>query len=430
MNNIKPKVLFLCSFSSRIVREKLRLKKWKVRNAIMRFVKHPVFNHLDKGVWVSDFIQEFEKHPEYEYHILSFHIGMIQNEQRFEINGIHYHFLKLDSNLVCDTLNAKFKIAERLDYKSHRQRIKKLIDEIKPDIVVLCGAENPEYSSAVLDVDNHPIYVLLQTVLNNPRLAQYTKEAGGYRAEVEKRIFQKVRYFGTNGIGYYSLYHNINPEAQCLKVKFPSHQPPILNEVDKIYDFVFFGRMTKNKGIDDVVKAMAKLVKDFPDASLCMIGSAPVDLMALVNEFGINNNVMFIPRIELLDDLYAEVQKARVVVLPGITAFNSTVREAMLMSMPTIVYELPVVKKINEQKQCLLSAKMEDVNDLYEQMKFSLNHPDRVKEIAANGKEYASLHYNNEEIGNQLSANFCAIINNYYKGTPVPNELLLSDGNK
>lgn len=429
MAESKKKVLFVCSFSSQKIRERLLLKKWKLRNMLMRYLKHPRFVHLDKGVWASDFIQEFEKHPEYEYHVLSPHKGLKRSSQFFDLNGIHYCFFKSDYNLLTDTLNAKFKLEERSDYKRDRKVMREIINKVNPDIVVICGAENPEYSSIALDIDDRPVYVLLQTVLNNPKLAQYTNEARGYRADLEKRIFKKIRYFGTGGEKYYSLFHGINPDALCLSIRFPSHKPPVFLDLEKKYDFVFFGRLTKNKGIEDAIKAMGKLVQTHPETTLCVIGGGQGGnswIHRVVIENNVQNNIIFVPRFELIDDLYKEVQKSRIALLPGITAFNSTARESILMGLPTIVYDLPRVKAINAEKWCLLSAKMEDVDDLCAKMVFALDNPEELAVIAANGKEYAENYYDNTLIGDKITANIKAIIDQYYQGVPIPKDLLFA----
>ena len=98
MEEYKKKVLFLCSFSSMLMRQRLHLKKWNIRNAIMRLFKHPEFSHFDKGIWVTDFIQEFEKHPEYEYHIMSVHSGMIHKKQEFDTEKQYSDKYKFNKN--------------------------------------------------------------------------------------------------------------------------------------------------------------------------------------------------------------------------------------------------------------------------------------------------------------------------------------------
>lgn len=431
MSNTKNKVLFICSFSSQKVRERLRLKTWRIRNALFKIINHPNNTYYDRAIWVEDYIMEFEKHTEFEFHILATHKGLTCRLQEFDINGLHYHFVKSDHCLLGDILNGKYHYDERSDYRHNRRVLLRIIDRLNPDIVLVCGAENPEYSSVVLDINNRPVYLILQTVLNNPKLAQYTNEAHGYRAKLEKRIFKKVHYFGTSGMNYCSLFHGINPKALCLPVRFPSHKPSVFSNIKKEYDFVFFGRMTKNKGIEDAIIAMNKLVYYHPEATLCVIGTEPLKssdwLYGLVMKNELQKNIVFVPRFELLEDLYAEVQKARYVLLPGITAFNSTVRESMMMGMPTIVYELPKVKTINADKACLLSAKMEDVDDLCEKMRFAMENPKEMSLIATNGREYAENNYNNTEIGDKIADNIRAIISDYRDGVQIPSNLLFSN---
>ena len=425
----KSKVAFVCHFSNEKIRQHLRLKSWRMRNILFRLLKHPEFHPVDFDVWVSDFIEQFERHSEFEYHIVATHRGMRQCRQDFVINGIHYYFVKSDSNLFYETLDAKLKLSEKQDYKKNRRRLKKVLDEVNPDLVVLCGAENPEYSSVALDVEGKPVYVLLQTVLNNPQMGKYTNLNVGYKADLEKRIFQKIHYVGTSGPRYFSLYKAINPEAVCLTSRFPSHQPPIFEDIEKEYDFVFYGRLSKNKGIEDVIKAMAIVVRQHPDATLCIIGSADgqygMYLKQLAADGRCADNVIFTPRLDRLEDLFATIQRGRCVVVPGITAFNSTVRESMLMGLPVVVYELPKVKAINAKGENLLAARMEDVDDLASKMIFVLENPEQALLIAENGKRYAGQAFNNNPIGDKLIANFQAIISNYRNGVPLPKDLLL-----
>lgn len=425
----KSKVAFVCHFSNEQVRQLLKLKSWRIRNFLFRLLKHPEFHPVDFDVWVSDFIEQFERHPEMDYHIVATHRGMCQSRQDFDINGIHYHFVKSDSNLFYETLDAKFKLSEKQDYKKNRRRLKKVIDDVNPDLVVLCGAENPEYSSMALDVEGIPVYVLLQTVLNNPQMGKYTNLNVGYKADMEKRIFQKVHYVGTSGLRYFSLYKAINPEAVCLTSRFPSHQPPIFKGIEKAYDFVFYGRLSKNKGIEDVIKAMAIVVRQHPDATLYIIGSADdqygMYLKQLAADGRCAENVIFTPRLNRLEDLFATIQRGRSVVVPGITAFNSTVRESMLMGLPVVVYENASVKAINAEGDNLLAARMEDVDDLATKMIFVLENPEQALAIAENGKRYAEKAFNNNPIGDKLIANFQAIISNYRNGVPLPKDLML-----
>ena len=126
-----------------------------------------------------------------------------------------------------------------------------------------------------------------------------------------------------------------------------------------------------------------------------------------------------------MDDMYREVQKARVVVVPGITAMlNSTVREAMLMKKPVVLYETEATIKINREKQCLIVAKMKDIEDLSNKMLLAIENTELANEVALNGFEYAKSHYSNNKIGLKLANNIKSIVDFEKKQTPIPEDLI------
>ena len=102
--------------------------------------------------------------------------------------------------------------------------------------------------------------------------------------------------------------------------------------------------------------------------------------------------------------MFKQVQKARIMVVPGITAtLNTTVREGMFMGMPVLQYETSVCKKINKEKPCLAVAKMEDISDLASQMKLLYENPVISKQMADNGQEYANRYFTAEAVGKMLA---------------------------
>lgn len=425
------KIVYLCHFSNSMVRQSLDLKDWKLRNRVLTMLRHDPQRQTDYAIWNTDFISEFEKHHDIEFHIVSPHNGMKKAIQYFMINGIYYHFYKDDGNLLTDFLRAKLRVNERTEYKKNRKIIKKIISNIQPNLIVLCGAECTPFAISILDVENIPTYVLLQTCAN---LQKYI-DAGGivsnYGREIERRIFEKSKFFGTIVKEYYRKYIEINPHAICLPIRFPSHQPSIHN-VNKIYDFVFFGRIVANKGIEEVIKALSIVLITHPKARLNIIGTCLPDykamLLNMIQKYGIIDNVEFSTYFEKIDDLYYQVQKSRFAVLPGITApLNSTVRESMFMRMPTIVFENDTIANINANNQCLLTAEMLNTNDLATKMLYAIEHPQEVDRIADNAYHYAQSHLSNTKIGNIIVANMKAIVHFYEDEVPILDDMLYDE---
>ncbi|SDO52525.1 Glycosyltransferase involved in cell wall bisynthesis [Prevotella communis] len=411
----KQKILFLCNFSNAMIRERVVLKKSILRSLYIRMRHRKPHYDTDYAVWVSDFIEEFEKHPEYEFHIVAPMQGLSRTYQNFEKNGIYYHFYNCSYNLFNSGLNTAFNWEERRDYPTVRRRIRCIKDSINPDIVILCGAENPYYSIGVLDVKGLPVYVILQTLLNSPKRIELGVGTP-YKRKVELEIFHHAKYFCTSDTEEIGIIKSQNPNAVIMPAGFPTHRPSVHVSEEKEYDYVFFAKTVgRYKGVEDVLRALSMVKESHPCARLNIIGGISAEyklhLESIIKDLGLEKNVHIAGLYKELKDTFENVAKAKAVVVPGLTGIlNSTVREAMLMSLPTICYDIPDTLEINSKKQCLLTAPMEDVKALAEQMILAIDNPELAKNVARNGKDYAEMNYSNEAIVNRLLDNCCEIL--------------------
>ena len=408
------RIVFLCHFSNAFVREKLPLKSLCSRNKVLKAFRHPSFQYHDFAIWVTDYIEEFKKHKDIEFHIVSPHKGLIENIYEFNNEGVFYHFYKCDGSLFYDTFNAKFKIEEHNNYKENRGRISQVIESISPDMIILCGAENPYYSLGVIDVKSKPIYVILQTFLNDSLRIRYNVSSE-YRRKVEQLIFSHAKYFSTTSETAIKYIQSINEKAVILPSGFPTHLPRIV-ECKKDYDFMFFARsIAKNKGIEDYIDAIAIVAKRMVEVRCGVIGKCSVDYKAQLDDkiktYGIEKNIEFLGFYDSVDDAYQNVARGRVLVLPSITAaLNSTVREGMLMGFPIICYAHPAFERINSEEQCVITAVKSDINDLAGKMLDAINAPDMISSIGNNALRYAEQNFSNKTIVNRLLDNVSKII--------------------
>ena len=408
------KIVFLCHFSDASVRKKLPLKNLSFRNKAFKALHHPSFQYHDFAIWVTDYIEEFKKHKNIEFHIVSPHKGLLDNIYEFNDEGIFYHFYKCDGSLLYDFLNAKLKIEERNNYKTERGRISKVIESISPDLIILCGAENPYYSLGIIDIKSKPVYVILQTFLNDPLRIQYNVSSE-YRRKVEQLIFSHANYFSTASESAIEYIQSVNEKAVILPSGFPTHLPRI-EDCNKDYDFMFFARsIAKNKGIEDYIDAIAIVAKRMGEVRCGVIGKCSVDYKAQLDDkiktYGIEKNIEFLGFYDSVDDAYQNVARGRVLVLPSITAaLNSTVREGMLMGFPIICYAHPAFERINSEEQCVITAVKSDINDLAGKMLDAINAPDKVSCIGSNALKYAEQNFSNRTIVNKLLENVSKII--------------------
>ena len=229
-----------------------------------------------------------------------------------------------------------------------------------------------------------------------------------FRREIENKVIGHSNYFAVPDSQWVQHIKTVNPEAMCFPLTFPTIEPRVDNKTKKLYDFVFFaGTLSKNKGTNDVVSALELVAKKHPEVTLNIIGSADENYMDNLHQQiiaeGIEKNVILTSSFPIREDVFKQIAKAKCAVLPGITAsLNSTVREAMLMGMPTITYETPDTIQINQKTQCILTAKMEDIEDLAVKMGYALTFSKDMSAIAYNGENYAQKHFSQEAFNNSF----------------------------
>lgn len=424
------KIAYICHFSNQSVREYLHLKSFWFGNILRKVARVPQITYVDFASWNNDFISILSNNKDFECHVVSHHLGMKKKEQQFTINNTNYHFIREKENLlkkIWDTITCSSK---EETYSKAISDKNKIVDRIKPDIVIVCGAENPIYSSSALYINNKPVFVILQTLLNSPKRRKFGIGSDS-RRQLENDIFKHVKYFGSFNLEEVNYIKGINPNAFCFKLMYPSSAPQIEPNLEKSFDFVFFANgLSKYKGAEDVLRGFGNVHQKYPNTKLNVIGSCDdsykAQLESIMKDCGIRDNVFFNERYPRKIDVLNQVMKARVAVLPGITApLNSTVRESMYMGIPVVMYENDVTSIINKEKECVLTARIENTVDLGNKMLYAYEHPLEMTQMAKNAKQYAEKTFSKEAVGKHLYSILEVIKDNFYRNAPVPNHYLL-----
>lgn len=424
------KIAYICHFSNQRIRKYLHLKSFWLGNLLRKVARIQQVTYVDFASWNNNFINILSNNKDYECNVVSYHLGMKREEQQFTINNTHYFFIREKEYLLKKIWNTIIHSGEDNTYPNAASNIKKVVDKIDPDIIVVCGAENPIYSSSALCFKDKPVFVILQTLLNSPKRIELGIGTP-YRRQLENDIFRQINYFGSFNIFEAHYIKGVNPNAFCFKIMFPSSAPQCDSIQDKNYDFVFFANgLSKYKGTEDVLKGFSIVQKKYPNSKLNVIGSCDasykVQLESIMEECGIRGNVFFNERYPRQVDMLNQVMRSKIAVLPGITAsLNSTVRESMYMGIPVITYENDVTGIINREKKCVLTAKMEDIFDLGMKMLFAYENPSEMVKMAFNARDYAENTFSKEAVGKQLYSILEAVMENFYKKLPVMNSILL-----
>lgn len=149
--------------------------------------------------------------------------------------------------------------------------------------------------------------------------------------------------------------------------------------------FLFVGRLSDEKGVATLAKAMALL----PAARLRLVGSGPeaavLDGVAGVTRLG------FLPA-ELV---CREMKEGAALVMPSISyeSFGLTIVEAFACGLPVIVSRIGALAEIVREGETGLLFTPGDAEDLADKMAWASNHPEEMQRMGESArKEYERLY--------------------------------------
>lgn len=165
-------------------------------------------------------------------------------------------------------------------------------------------------------------------------------------------------------------------------------------ENDFVYGFV--GRITKDKGIDELFSAYKIIEKTVSNTKLVLIGSLEnVELLnpELLSYARDNENILFVGNVNDIEKYYPMLD---VLVLPSYReGFGNVVIEAEAMGTPVIVSNIPgpIDTMVNEKTGVWVDVK--DVNNLSEKM-LILNDRELVFEYSKNAIQYVKHYFDSD----------------------------------
>ena len=423
------KVALICHFSNKAVREHLPLDSRKFYSRIRSLFGFPKKSdgYVDLASWDTNLIDNLSGRDDVELYVISAHSGLKRSQVHFSIDNVRYWFLRCE----LATMMKHFIKSPALWHKLNpmRRRVRCIIHKINPDIVALVGAENAYISGTALGLENeYPVIVKTQTIYNNPKRA----ELGSFDAKnsfVEKRIFNRIKYFSVTTKTHCDLFRTYNSSAYNLKWSFATSFPEV-SQLPKEFDFVNFAMtMSVKKGYHDALRALAIVKTSFPDVKLNLVGGGTdVEIRAvnqLVEQLGLSENVVLTPLFPNQSDMFQHIQKSRFALLPcKLDYVASTIRQAMYYRLPVICYNTEGTSRLNIGGERVLIAANGDYKDLASKMLVFLNDPMTADRLRNAAKDYADSRNDNKKISDQIVADFKAVIDNFRFKIPIPEDLL------
>lgn len=426
----KMKVLWICHFSNTIVRSHMNNKIGGVEGFVRKILKKPCCCY-DFAQWNTNAIKEFEKFTDVvELHVISPSYTMRNSESVFVEKGIHYYFFKDECSGLKVFLNA---FVTQKKYRKNRKYIVDKIKEIKPDLIHVIGAENPQYSLAALDVPRSiPVFVQLQTLMIDPEFKKnypISEKSYFYRSGTERLVLERADYIGTPEKKFVSVMKNLlDHRGPILGTSLAVAESLDFSNCEKKFDFVYFA-LDISKAADYAIEAFSIASKQNPSITLDIVGDFSISLKsqldARISEMGLQDKITFEGKLATHDDVINQIRKSRFALLPlKIDLISGTIREAMANGLPVVSTITPETPNLNKKRESVLLSPAGDYAAMAGNMLKLINEERFAGKIRENAFVTASERVNNEQIVRKWLDAYRACIDNFKHGTPITEHLL------
>ena len=373
MTKEKLKVVWLCHFSNAEIQNRLR----------------PFKKVNEYAPWIPKTLKILEKDQRFEVYVIAPH-EYIRGIHQFTIRGIHYFFYNAHIPLIGRHWPHFFKWDYISNFFANKWITKYLIGKIKPDLIHLQGAENAYYSSTILPlIKKYPSILTIQGFIAHA--SSLESKQLKKRVNCEKEIIQSIPIAFYRSKQMAEDIKAIHPAIRLCWNTYASFSIALI-EAEKQYDIVFFARISKDKGIFDLLQAVAMLQVDRPNISLCVIGGGKIEeIKQYAEDLGVGKQVHWAGFLPTQEDVHQLAAKAKVSVLP--TYFDiipGTIIESMFLGIPVVAYSTDSIPEINEKEEVISLVEKGNVHALAKAIEELLSNKNLSKERSEKGIKRAN----------------------------------------
>lgn len=395
------KVVWLCHFSSPTLKG--------------HFNKH-ISNEF--APWIFKSLELFEKVKEIEIHVVAPNIYTNRNHTII-LGGIHYHLYNFSLPRIPKKIRTLFNMLFRHNFLISKRRVTALVKSIGPDIVHLHGAENPYYSAGILPlVTQYPVLTSIQGFI---RLSRDKDAITRNRIRIEEKIIKSCKHFGTRTDDMDNVIRGLNQHAIIHKHDYPLEIPLLTKDNhggEEPIDCIFFARVTRDKGIEDLLSAISLVKKKYACIFVKVIGAvSPIYLSYLkkmCNDLRISDNIEFSGFLSSQQEIFEYAYRAKMYVLP--TYFDiipGTIIESMFLRLPVISYSVGGIPELNIECEAVKLVEKGNVEKLADSIEHLLNDVPERKALAERGFSVATKRFLNQPIVEQLTNIYKVIIQDF-----------------
>ena len=174
-------------------------------------------------------------------------------------------------------------------------------------------------------------------------------------------------------------------------------------------------RLLIRKGYIEAIKAIKKVVSDFPDLTYLIagVGHDREKFENLIDELGLHKNIVLLGRRE---DIPTLLEVADIFLFPShYEGQGGALIEAMLMGKKIVATRIPVLQESVQHDYSARLFSYRDIDDLALQLRWALANPEKMLQLAENAKKEAEVNFDIEKIAHAHEAMYNEVISNYTK---------------
>lgn len=386
----KYKVVWLCHFTNDYLNNYFGIEKKELSR------------------WMDSFTNIVIGNEQLEIHIVSPNYWT-NKDVVLNRDNVTYHLYKYRHTRI-----ARIGVFEQLLTKERyiKNKTKKIIDSINPDVIHLFGSENMDYSCGIMNYINHQNVVISIQGLVNETLDKQGFPRNlviNYRKTLEKKINSSFNIFALRpGSPWCKLLKENYPNITNIKdLVFPTTIPNYNSNIEKRFDLVFWGRICREKGFIDLLEAIYLLKQKGTSLTLLVVGrlenASKDEILSKIEKYGLKEQIEFTGFMKDTNTMFKRAQEGRIYILPThYDGMPGSVREAMHLQIPVITTPVGSLPNLNKEKECVILSETGNIEELSDNIARLLNDKELYDTLKKNAKEYANNHFSNKEILTQL----------------------------
>ena len=174
-----------------------------------------------------------------------------------------------------------------------------------------------------------------------------------------------------------------------IKSNLNIKEGPVIGIIARLFDV---------KGHEFLIRAMELVLKNYPQAQLLIVGEGKMkaQLVRLIEELGINKNVIFIPEIA---DTREALSVMDIFVMPSLQeGLGLALMEAMSMGIAVIGSDVGGIKTLIQDKQNGLLVKPSDYQALSEAIILLLSDEKLRESLGTQARKFIALNFSQEKM--------------------------------